>query len=657
DIRKLEKFEDKFDDNFATGNTEIVQLASQLIEVRVNQVMGFYGELLDKPFDFTKDEILELDSDKRDYCSNLSELKDYWRGIFKYRTLVRYVNRKRVAENKQADGKNKSKNKKSDKSKSDKSKSDNSKSDKSKGEKSKPQTDAQMEETARKGVRKSFKNMFNRLQQTYKKDALSLYLNSLIAVFDPHSNYLPPLEKETFDMNMSGSFEGIGAVLTEDDGYVGIASIIPGGPSWKQKGLQAGDKILKVAQGENEAEDIVGVRVQDAVKLIRGKKGTVVKLTVKKPEGMVEVIPILRDVVLLEETFAKSAVVTDKERGRTFGYIFLPKFYNDFTGAKGRSSTGDVAKEIEKLKKKQIDGLILDLRSNTGGALTDAVGMSGLFFPEGPVVQVRDKRVGIKKLDDKDPKTQYDGPMIVLVNTLSASASEILAAALQDYGRAVIVGSKHSFGKGTVQVMVNLDRFRERPPTKQEKSLGALSITIQKYYRVNGTSIQNKGVVPDIHLPDRLSFLELGEKHLDFPLECDSIPAAEFTKWSVSLPGLDLLQQKSKARVDKNSRFKILNDYMVKIKKMRDDTLQHLNYKKMIAEQDILKLERKKFEKAQKEGCKIKVAPSALPVKNDSKDMDKVNKERQKEWFEALEKDFVLKEAMAVLADMVDVQG
>lgn len=615
DVDEFQKYKDDVDDQFADGTTELMDLAEKRILERIGEVRDFYEELLSKPFDFSVDESLELDADKQSYCTDKAQLKDLWRKVLKYRTLIRYINLLKTEK--------------------------------------KTGPDPKLEEKARKAVVKSFKNFFNRLQQTYEKDALSIYFNSLVQVYDPHTSYLPPLDKETFDLSMSGSFEGIGALLNEEDGYVKVASIVPGGPSWKQKQLQPGDAILKVGQGDAEPEDIVGMRVQDAVKLIRGKKGTTVRLNVKRPDGQIVEIAIVREVVILEETFAKSAVV-EPENGakpQRFGYIYLPKFYNDFKQRDGRSSTGDVRKELETLKAKKVDGIILDLRNNGGGALDDAVNMSGLFIPEGPIVQVNDLKVGTQVLKDPDPATVYKGPLVVMVNSLSASASEILAAALQDYGRAVIVGSNQSFGKGTVQAMINLDRYLSRKEG-YDKALGALTITVQKFYRINGTSIQQRGVVPDVILPDQFSALEIGEKYLDYSLNWDTISPAEYTKWSLTPANIQMLAEKSRKRVDANSEFTVLEEYIQKVKEIQHRTLQSLMLDVVTKEQEQLRVEREKFNKSQEKRCHVKVEPSQVIVKKSSEELYKIELERQKEWFEGIEKDLLLNEAMMVLTDM-----
>ncbi len=618
DIKRLRKYKDKIDDEIARGSTGLITLTRELLHKRITQVMGFYEEIMARPFDFTKEESLELDVDKRAFCSNLDELKDLWRKTLKYNTMIRYINLLKTEK--------------------------------------KVQGEKELEETARKEVSKSFKRNFDRLLQGNENDALSRYFNAVVNVYDPHTIYFPPKEKQDFDIEMSGTFEGIGALLGEKDGYVSVAQIIPGGPSWRQKELQPGDLILKVAQADEEPVDIVGMRVEDAVKLIRGKKGTLVRLTVKKPDGQIKVISIVRDVVVIEEAFARSAVLVQEQLGKTIGYIYLPKFYNDFSQeGNGRNSTDDVKMELEKLKKKKVQGIILDLRSNSGGALMDAIRMSGLFIPTGPIVQVKDKKHGAQSFDDPDPGISYSGPLVVLINSLSASATEILAAALQDYNRALIVGGAHSFGKGTVQIMLNLDSHFIRKPD-YINSLGALAVTIQKFYRVNGTSIQLKGVTPDIILPDRFDYLELGEKYYDNPLEWDSVAPLTYKKWTDNPVDIKALAEKSRERVQKTEGFQQLKAYIQKLNEMHDDTLQSLHLQTVMKQQEEIRKETEKFNKSQEEDLPIKVFPCLDEEKELSPRLAKAAEERQQEWIGQIKKDLTLNETIAILNDLINVQ-
>ncbi len=639
DIETLRKYKRKIDDQLEEGSTEMMNLATQLMEKRIRQVMDFYQELLEKPFDFTVEEYLEGDPDKLEYCANLEELKEYWRKTLKYRVLLRYITLLQVNEPGTGDETNQ------------KTREQGKIVDKSEKE---------LEQEARQSVAKSFKSMFSRLLQGNKNDSLSRYLNSLVQVYDPHTSYFVPVDKETFDMQMSGSFEGIGALLSNEDEYVKVASIVPGGPSWRGKQLQAGDLILKVAQGDQEPVDIIGMRTVDAVKLIRGKKGTLVRLTVKKPDGQIVEIPIMRDVVILEDTFARSAILLHKESRRRFGYIDLPGFYDDFSTEGGRNSSDDVKKEIEKLKLKKVDGIILDLRYNTGGALRDAVKMSGLFIPKGPIVQVKDKQAEVMALKDYDPDVSYNGPLVVLINRLSASASEILAAALQDYNRAIIVGGAHSYGKGTVQAMVNLDTIvsghHRREPRERYDSYGALTITIQKFYRINGMAIQMRGVTPDIVLPDRTDFLEIGEEHLNFSLKWDVIPPANYEKWKPIPPVSKNLVERSKNRLQNHPGFQQLEQYIENLKQMREETRQSLKLSDMMKRQEEIKQEREKLEKSEKVLDNIMVVPSAELDKKDAK-LDKINEEKRKEWFKELNKDLFLEESVEILNDTIAIKN
>lgn len=614
DIRELEKYKSDVDNQFAAGRTELMQTAVLLLEKRIRMVMGFYGELMAQPFDFTRDESLEFDPEKRNYSLNLAELKEYWRKTLKYQTLQRYTAKVKT------EGKVKSL--------------------------------KTLEQEARNSVSKSFKSTFSRLLQANANDSLSRYLNSLVQVFDPHTTYYLPVDQETFEMHISGSFEGIGAILRNEDEYVKVVTIVPGGPSWRGKQLEAGDLILKVAQEGEEPLDIVGMRTVDAVKFIRGKKGTRVRLTVKKPDSRIIEIPIVRDVVILEETFAKSAILLHKDSGLSIGYIYLPGFYNSFSKG-NRNATDDVHKELEKLKSENVAGIILDLRNNGGGALKDAVRMSGLFIDEGPVVQVKDKQNRIKVLEDTVPGMTYSGPLMVLVNQLSASASEILAAAMQDYNRAIIVGSAHSYGKGTVQAMVDLDRFLATKPSSK-KPFGALTVTIQKFYRVDGTSIQLKGVIPDIVLPDRYDSFEIGERHLDNYLNWDTIPSSKYKKYHTDALIDTEIKTKSRSRIENNPAFQQVSSYIKSVHHMRSNTRYSLNMDKFNERQEMLKNERQRLEKSQIEMNFIDVLPSSSVEKTKPERLAKVEKETRQQWFTIIKKDFFLGEAVNIMKDFLD---
>ena len=619
DVDALKKYIHKIDDHLEDGKVGLMTDATTTLKKRMTEARAFIPKLLDQPFDFSKEESVELESEKREFCTSPEQLREYWRKILKYQTLSRYINYKEI--------------------------------EKDKKDKSKIQSDGELEEKARKAVLKSYKDLYNRLEQDTFNDHLSRYLNSILQVFDPHSTYFAPKAKSDFDIDMTGQLEGIGAMLRQEDGYVKVVSIVPGGPSWRQKQLDAGDAIIKVGQGDEESVDIVGMRVDDAVKLIRGKKGSLVRLTVKKPDGRIEQIPIVRDVVVIEETYAKSALLKN-DNGETYGYISLPKFYNDYIRENGRNSTTDVKIELDKLKTKGVKGVILDLRNNSGGALQDAVRMSGLFIEDGPVVQVRNRDGEIEVLKDPDKSITYKGPLVILLNVLSASASEILAAALQDYGRAIIVGGAHSFGKGTVQVYLDLDRYSSN--TKADAlPMGALKLTIQKFYRINGESNQFKGVVPDVVLPDRYDYFDIGEKFLEHPLKWDTITSASFQKWTKQDQLKQDLVAQSRRRILENEFFQQNAAYLEQIKARNDNTLQTLNYDKMVAEQKKLKEELDKLEQldTKAKGYQV-VSLEDIAARKKSKDrLTREKAEREQGWLEDLGKDLVLSEAVKVVAD------
>ncbi|HMA69230.1 MAG TPA: S41 family peptidase, partial [Candidatus Mcinerneyibacterium sp.] len=425
DIDKFRKNKEYFDNYFLDGNYNYIYEIFDTFLIRVKEGRNITEEILSKPLDFDKEEKVQLDGKKREYCKNRKELKEYWRKYLKYRTVLRYFDI--IEERKNKDEK----------------------------------TDidySSIEKEARKRVKKAMDQFFKRLLDFDKKEQFDIYVNAVTRIFDTHSSYFSPYEKENFDLEMSGKFEGIGAVLSESEGNVKVVRIVPGGPAWKEGNLEAEDVILKVKPGkEEDFQSLLGLGVDDAVKLIRGKKGKPVILTVRKPDGRIKDIKIVRDVVTLEETYAKSSILQLKNKNRKIGYIKLPKFYHDFNDSKGRRSSDDVKNQIEYLKDNGIEGLILDLRNNSGGALRDAIKTAGLFIEDGPIVQVRGRRGKISVLRDLNKNIIYEKPLIILINKFSASASEIVAAALRDYGRAVIVGSEQSYGKGTVQNMIRLD--------------------------------------------------------------------------------------------------------------------------------------------------------------------------------------------------------
>lgn len=641
DVKSLNKYKQKMDDQIVSGNHFLISDSMKILDKRIKQVEKWRSGFFNKKIDFTKDEQLELDPEKRKYQKNLKGLKSLWSRIFKHAALNRYLVLVDEQENPPKEDK-KSKKKK--------------KAKKKKVKKEKKLSKKELRKKAKDHVSKKYKKFFSRLAGEDHTDHIERFINSLATVFDPHTNYLPPKRKEDFDIDISGSLEGIGAVLQEDGSYIKVVSIVPGGAAWRQKGLEVEDKIIRVKQGDSgEEADLVDMRVDDAVRYIRGKKGTIVILTVKKVDGTKKNIAIERDVVQIGASFAKSSVLEHKDLNLRVGYIHVPKFYRDFDG-KGRNCSDDVRKELERLKKAKVDAMILDLRNNGGGALEDARQMSGLFIEKGPIVQIRNHTGKVDTLVDSDPMVTYGGPLIVMINRFSASASEILAGALQDYGRAVIVGGEFSHGKGTVQAVLNLN---QGPLTKLfGGDMGALKVTIQKFYRITGASTQRKGVTPDVIIPDPFSYAKNREHDLDNALPWDKIQAKKFTKWPKSNIKISQLIKRSNKRVKKNSRFQKIIKSVKYLEERRDDTVVSLNISKVRAEDKKRKKITEKL-KVEKELESLLVSKYEGSLRNtdtirpgDEKKWKEDLEQRKEDWLKRLRLDVGLEEALFIVNDM-----
>lgn len=614
DVAALRKYETAIDDQLRNGTYEFFDVSADLIEKRVKESQAFYKEILATPFDFDKDETIELDGKKLKFEKDISGLKEAWRKQLKYQTLVHVANMQEQQAKAVA-----------------------------KDEKKEKKTFQQIEQEARERVIKTYDDLYQRLARLIKEDRRSVYINSVTNVYDPHTGYFPPKAKADFDIDFTGRLEGIGASLQEKDGQIKVLEIVPGSPSYLQGDLKPGDAIQKVAQGNGEPVVIEGMRIDDAIQLIRGKKGTEVRLTVRKPDGSSKVIPIIRDVIVFEETYAQSAVINSDQK---IGYIKLPSFYADFERREdGRNSGADVKREIEKLQREGINGLVLDLRNNGGGSLGDAIEMAGLFIEQGPIVQVKTAQGKAVVYDDRDPKVQYNGPLVILVNANSASASEILAAAMQDYKRAVIVGSQ-TFGKGTVQQFIELD---DALPAQFNpfKPLGALKLTTQKFYRINGGTTQLRGVKPDVILPDAYSFLEFGEKEQDYPLPFDEISPARYKQWTKSNINIAQIQANSKNRITNNKSFNLIKESGTRMKKQSDNSARSLNLKKYVEEDKKAEAESKRLENAQKEVPVLNVYKLKEDLQAASSDTAKVA--RNKDFMKSLQKDIYVEEAVAII--------
>lgn len=498
DIDSLKQYETTIDDEIHGSEIKFVPAVSKIYDKRIDEVIALYKEILSKPFNYSVDENSLKVGDSLDFCASATERKERWRLKLKYLSLGTYSD---MLDQKE----------------------------KNKKDTAVQKPDSVLERIAREKVLAASNRLYNRIKKKFDFDEqFSTFVNDITNLMDPHTDYFPPLEKRSFDEMMSGKFFGIGAQLQEQqDGTIKVASVMPGLPAWKSGEIANGDIILKVAQGSQLPVDISGYDVTDAVKLIRGAKGTEVRLTIKKQDGTVKVVKILRDEVLIDEVIAKSVII--KNGNNKIGYIYLPEFYTDFGEGGGNRCSADFAKEITKLKAQNVQGIVLDLRSNGGGSLYEVVQMVGMLVGKGPVVQVRDKDGKSSVLNARSDDAIYDGPFAVMVNEESASASEIFAAAIQDYKRGIIIGSTSTYGKGTVQRPVPMGKILDYSTGQSEN--GSVKITFQKFYRINGQSTQRKGVSSDVVIPDILEFSKTREKYEPSSLPWDEINQCNYQAW------------------------------------------------------------------------------------------------------------------------------
>lgn len=615
DVDALAKYRRLIDDEVNNGSFEFYNLSAELIAKRIKEKENWSKEILASPLDYTIDEEYETDGDKIKYVSTEAELKNEWRKMLKYQVINRL--------DELMTGQEKAKAKK-----------DSVFTEK---------TFDSLEVDARRKALKANEDWFKRLNKITDKDRFSAYVNTITGLYDPHTEYFAPKDKKKFDQSMSGQFEGIGARLQLKDGFIRVSEIIVGSPSFKQGDLKAGDEIHKVAQGAGEMVDITNMDMDDAIDLIKGKKGTEVRLTVKKPDGSFIIVPIIRDVIEIEETYAKAAILNNKKK---IGYIYLPMFYADFTRNGAHRCAADMKKEIEKLKSQGVEGIIIDLRDNGGGSLQEVVEMAGLFIPKGPIVQVKNKSGMVNVMEDKNPDVTWDGPLAIMVNHGSASASEILAAAIQDYKRGVIIGTQ-SFGKGTVQSFLDLDQYL-LPQFDTVRPLGSVKITMQKFYRINGGATQLKGVMPDVILPDPYAFIDMGEKELDYPMPWDEIAKANYEEYKVI--NYDKVKKGNSERIKTSAAFKLIDAESKELKTKKDDSKYSLKLDKFRAEQKSWKEKTKKYD-----DLKIDIKgfeASLLDADKDAmkSDTSKLNKEVK--WTKNIQKDNYIFEASNILLDI-----
>jgi len=614
DFKEFKKYEKLIDDQWLSYDLTFFNLTHDRLVQRINEVELFLPSLFKKTFEFDSDEKINVDFENLSFPKNDNERKERWRKQLKFSMLdlydIKILDQKKLIE-----------------SNSDYVKKSNS----------------DLLNESLEIVNDNINDIFDLMNDLERKDWFSNYVNSFVTQYDPHTVYFKPEDKDRFDVNISGRFDGIGARLQKRDGGIEIVQIILGGPLWKDKKIEAGDEIIKVGEPGKDPVNVIGMRIDDAIKLIKGPKGTVVELTVRrKVDNEIKTFPITRDEVVLEESYAKSTLI--KKDNKTYGLITLPKFYVDFNDYKEINCASDVKKEIINLKKEGIEGLVLDLRNNGGGALQTVVDMTGLFIETGPIVQV--KSIGNRKkvLYDKDPSVFWDGPLVILVNQMSASASEIMAAALQDYERAVVIGSDNTFGKGTVQNVLDLNRFL----SNSDFDLGALKITTEKFYRINGGSVQLKGVESDIVTPNTYSHIEIGEADEKNPLKWDQIDKAQFRKWD-GYYNLESVINDSKLRISKNELFSLIDQNAKWFSERRKNKSYSLNYNTFKNDQKNNKLKLKKFDRIKDYNNNLNFN---LLSDQSSKKKTEEYKENRKRWHNSLKSDIYINESINVLLNL-----
>ena len=617
DIEDFSKYKYSIDDAFKNPNLDFFQLVYERYVQRISESEEIFNRILSKPFDFSIDEVCECDFEILDYVQTEDQLYDRWRKLLKIYVIENYHNE-------------------------------------IEDDLRKIENDVNFKRRSldiiEKESREALSEMMNQnhrfiKEEMLRSDWLSVYINSFVSQYDPNTSYLDPESKDRFDVDMSGNYAGIGARLQKKIDKVEITEVISGGPAWRDNILEKGDAILKVRQAhEKEPVSIINMRLSEAVKLIKGEKGTKVYLTVKKVDGSVSEISVTRDIVLLEETYIKSSIVN--KDNVNYGIIDIPKFYIDFDNQSNRDAAKDLRTEIIRLKEQDIKGLIIDLRNNGGGALKTVVEMAGMFIKNGPVVQVKyfDKEKQV--LSDRDRSVLWSGPLVILVNEGSASASEIMAAAMQDYKRAIIIGGNQTWGKGTVQNIFPLNRM-VRGNTNGD--LGALRYTTQKYYRINGGSVQLEGVKSDINLPYRYKYIDYGERESENSLKWDEIDEVDYNTWQSNFD-FDFAVERSNKRIKDSEYLKLVDENAKWIKSVRDNKIINLNYKKFKDELDQNSIITKKFNAL--DDFSMNYNFKSLPYEINLIEGDSVLGLKRKRWHSSLNKDFYIDESLNVLSDL-----
>jgi carboxyl-terminal processing protease len=621
DVKLFEAYRLSLDDAALKGNFEFFDIVNKTYDQRFALVKSYYEEFLAEPFDFSTEESFETDGDKLSFAVNKEELRERWRKYLKLQVLGRVQERL-----------------------------ENQEKAKEKGEKElEIKTVEVIEKEEREKLLKNMNNWVKGLEKETRNERINNFVNIFINAHEPHSGYFPPLDKQNFDIRMSGKLEGIGAQLREEDGFIKVVNVVPGSASARQGELEVNDKIIKVSQGSEEPVDVVDMRIDDVLPMIRGSKGTEVRLTVKKTSGEVKVIPIIRDVVVLEDSYAKSAIIENSKVGVKVGLIDLRSFYADFDDPRGRRCSKDVKAEVDKLMDENIDGIVIDLRFNGGGSLQDVVDMAGIFIEKGPIVQVKSRDNKPFVYEDRDETVLYKGPLVILVNSFSASASEIMAAALQDYGRAIIVGSAPStFGKGTVQRFFNLDQIVPAKYTELGE-LGSVKITIQKFYRINGGSNQLKGVIPDIILPGAYSYMEVGEKEEDYPMAWSEIGKANYKESAEAKKVMEKVKAKSEKRVSANKTFQLIDENAKWLKSRQEESNYSLSFNTYDAEQKKIDKEAEKYKSINKDIDQLLI--KSLKADKEYIASDSLRVKGTESWHKTLKQDAYLEEVSNIIHD------
>ena len=605
DIRQLNRYKYKIDDQIKNYQLEFFEETYKTYNQRVIDAKLFVDKVFETDFDFSENEFIDLNNDSIPFSSGKNQLFERWRKQIKY-SVLDIVTQRYSSDSLDFN---------------------------------------EIKINAISTVKKNTNDFFDYANELDRDDWFSVFVNSFVSQFDPHTFYFKPDDKEKFDVSISGKFDGIGARLSKADGNVKIVDVIIGGPVWRDKLLDVGDVILAVGQGDDELVSIYGMKLDDSIKLIKGPAGTVVTLRVKKIDGQIQDVKIKRDEVELEETFAKSTVISKNDNN--YGYISLPKFYADFDNYKNRNSANDVKNEIIKLKNNGIQGLILDLRNNGGGSLQTVVEMTGLFIEKGPVVQV--KSIGNRKkvLYDRDPQVYWDGPLVLLINEMSASASEIISAALQDYNRAIIIGSEKSFGKGTVQNIIDLNRFI----SNTDYDMGALKVTTDIFYRINGESVQLEGVQSDIIIPDSYMYIFNGERDEKNPIKWDKIGPATYTKWNKYSDKFNYVKDQINKKLDQNKLINNIYDRAEWIRNqqnLKNVPLNIVEYKKYQKNQKEKASQFDNISKYQNE-LSFNLLKAEKPFINANRELF----EARAKWHESLSKDIFIDQAVNAL-DLID---